>query len=453
MIMKRILIYIISILVIGLGNIYSVEGKIRLAILDLDPVGVDNVTALTVSDLLRTELFNTGLFMVIERQQMTSILKEQEYQMSGCTSTECAVQIGRLLSANKILVGTVNKLGKSFIINARIVNVETGTMEFGDKAKVSSLDELDKGCEIFARKLAARIRGTEIEEEEEEEEREEVEVKEEEKEEEEIIPADREQNRKLNNFLHAAILSLSGGIGSFILSRDNYSKYEESDNLDDIASYKEKTYQYDALTYSLTGAGLSCSSVYVTSKYLLRNKFSYTGWIFVNNVILTSEMLTSFLLSQIYYDKYEKETEPEQINALKSTTIVFDRTTYILATFSMAGWLDYLSYKFKIKNRLLYSGITYAVTAGLFFYLGQKSYNDYKDSAVPEDVENYKIRTNDYDLLGITSAAVSGYHIALFLVNKFIYRGDKEIGYLNKNVSLNLAACNESKALGLTLRF
>ena len=166
MIMKRILIYIISILVIGLSNIYSVEGKIRLAILDLDPVGVDQITALTVSDLLRTELFNTGLFMVIERQEMTSILKEQEYQMSGCTSTECAVQIGKLLSANKILVGTVNKLGKSFIINARIVNVEKGTMEFGDKAKVSSLDELDKGCEIFARKLAARIRGAKIIEEE-----------------------------------------------------------------------------------------------------------------------------------------------------------------------------------------------------------------------------------------------------------------------------------------------
>ena len=94
------------------------------------------------------------------------------------------------------------------------------------------------------------------------------------------------------------------------------------------------------------------------------------------------------ILEIAYYNKYEKETEPEQINALKSTTIVFDRTTYILATFSMAGWLNYLGYKFEIKNRLLYSGITYAVTAGLFFYLGQKSYNDYKDSAVPEDVEN-----------------------------------------------------------------
>lgn len=133
----------------------------RIAILDLQPVGVSELTAKTVSDLLRTELFNTGLFIVIEREQMTSVLKEQGFQQSGCTETECAVQVGKLLSAHKVLVGTVNKLGTSFIINARIIDVEKGTMDFGEKAVVESEEKLPNGCEEFARKLAKRITGKE----------------------------------------------------------------------------------------------------------------------------------------------------------------------------------------------------------------------------------------------------------------------------------------------------
>jgi hypothetical protein len=67
------------------------------------------------------------------------------------------VKIGKLLSAKKILVGSVSKLGTSFIINARIIDVEKGEMEFGDKAKADTQTDLDLAAEIFAKKLAARI--------------------------------------------------------------------------------------------------------------------------------------------------------------------------------------------------------------------------------------------------------------------------------------------------------
>ena len=57
---------------------------------------------------------NTGLFTVGERGEMDSILKEQGFQASGCTDIECAVKIGKLLSANKMLVGEIGKLGTKF---------------------------------------------------------------------------------------------------------------------------------------------------------------------------------------------------------------------------------------------------------------------------------------------------------------------------------------------------
>jgi TolB-like protein len=135
------------------------QDKMRIAIMDLTANSVSPETAKTVSDLLRTELFNTGLFTVIERAEMDKILKEQGFQQSGCTENECVVQFGKILSAKKVLVGTVNKLGNTYIINARIVDVEKAVTEFADNTVVKAESQLYSGCKVFARKLSQRIAG------------------------------------------------------------------------------------------------------------------------------------------------------------------------------------------------------------------------------------------------------------------------------------------------------
>src|SRR5208283_1785118 len=114
------------------------QDKMRIAVLNLEPKDVAANTADMVSDILRTELLNTGLFRVLERGEMNAILKEQAFQQSGCTETACAVKIGQLLSANKMLVGTVGKLGEKYIISGRIVDVEKGELEFSDNVQVYS---------------------------------------------------------------------------------------------------------------------------------------------------------------------------------------------------------------------------------------------------------------------------------------------------------------------------
>lgn len=137
----------------------EVEEKLRLAILDLSAKDVSAMTSSKVSELLRTTMFNTGLFTVIERNEMETILKEQKFTLTGCTDEKCGIRIGRLLSANKILVGTVMKLGNKIIINARIVDVEKGKLDFAEKTSCTKEEELDTACDDFANKISARILG------------------------------------------------------------------------------------------------------------------------------------------------------------------------------------------------------------------------------------------------------------------------------------------------------
>lgn len=136
------------------------DEKMRVAVLDLKAVGVSQNMAKTISGMLRTDLVNMGRFTVVERTQMDEILKEQGFQQTGCTDQECAVLLGRLMSANKMLIGEVSSLGKSIIMNIRIVDVEKGISEYAARDQSPSVEKLDSTISRIAKKLTARMGGT-----------------------------------------------------------------------------------------------------------------------------------------------------------------------------------------------------------------------------------------------------------------------------------------------------
>ncbi len=133
--------------------------KMRIAVMNFKAKGVTRALAENVSELIRGEMINTGRYIVIERAQMDNILKEQGFQKSGCTDVSCAVEVGKILSAKKILIGTVMKLGGMIIISARIVDVQSGTGEFSEKQNARSETDLYNAVTLFTQKLTNRISG------------------------------------------------------------------------------------------------------------------------------------------------------------------------------------------------------------------------------------------------------------------------------------------------------
>jgi TolB-like protein len=138
---------------------FNSANMLLIAVIDFDGKGVSKADATRVSEWLRTELINTGQFKVIERSAMNAILKEQAFAQTGCTDTSCAVQVGRLLSARKMLVGNVESWSGKVFINGRIIDVEKGVAEFAHKETVSSMLDLDTGAANFAKNLSKRING------------------------------------------------------------------------------------------------------------------------------------------------------------------------------------------------------------------------------------------------------------------------------------------------------
>ncbi len=100
-----------------------------IAVLPLHSNGISPSEALVLTDELRSVMVQSAKYTVVERNNMESILKEQGFQMSGCTSSECAVEAGKLLGVQKMVAGSVGKLGEIYNINLRLFDVATGKID------------------------------------------------------------------------------------------------------------------------------------------------------------------------------------------------------------------------------------------------------------------------------------------------------------------------------------
>jgi WD40 repeat protein len=98
---------------------------IKLAILNFEAKGVPQEVADVCVSSLSNSLANFDYITMVERRQIETILKEQQFQLSGLTEEE-GVAVGKILKADNVLLGSVGKLGSSMVLSARIISVETG---------------------------------------------------------------------------------------------------------------------------------------------------------------------------------------------------------------------------------------------------------------------------------------------------------------------------------------
>jgi TolB-like protein len=119
---------VIIILLINISFILNLNAQVkqRIAVLNLESVGVSKTESVTLTDRLRSELVKTGSFTIIERSEMDDILQEQGFQLTGCTTDECVVEAGKLLNVSHICAGSIGKVGALYTVSVRLIDVETG---------------------------------------------------------------------------------------------------------------------------------------------------------------------------------------------------------------------------------------------------------------------------------------------------------------------------------------
>ena len=142
------------------------DERLNLAVADFEARNVSVLDAITISDLLRTELIRLGTFRVVDRKNMDTILTERRFQISGCNNQVCAVEIGKLLNVDKIVIGAYNDLFGAYYINISLVDIGTAEILYADAARIRSYLEIEKVIKSLAVRLALKfgVRGIDEEE-------------------------------------------------------------------------------------------------------------------------------------------------------------------------------------------------------------------------------------------------------------------------------------------------
>jgi len=116
--------------------------------------GIAASDAYMISAMFRTEVVNAGTFKVIESDSMDKVLAEQAFQATGCTESDCAVKIGRLLNVQRMVLGTYGIVMDRSVVNIRVVNVETGQIVYSDNLDAGTYEELEKGTRDMATRFS-----------------------------------------------------------------------------------------------------------------------------------------------------------------------------------------------------------------------------------------------------------------------------------------------------------
>jgi len=148
---RHLIAVLICILSVNSPNAQSTSNKSTLAVLDFEGRGINSLEAATLTDRFTSEIGKTESMVLVDRTMVEEILKEQGFQQSGCTTDECAVEVGAMLGVQFMISGAIGKLGDTFTIDAKMVSVESGaSVETRNVTYIGKVDGLVTEIELLA---------------------------------------------------------------------------------------------------------------------------------------------------------------------------------------------------------------------------------------------------------------------------------------------------------------
>lgn len=103
------------------------------------------ITALgfALSDLLATDLSRSGQLQLVERSRLGEVLRELELGRSGQVDSTTAPQVGRLVRAQRLVLGSLDQLPEGqFRLGVRLADVASGVVEQAIDARAPLRDIL-----------------------------------------------------------------------------------------------------------------------------------------------------------------------------------------------------------------------------------------------------------------------------------------------------------------------
>lgn len=113
-----------------------------ITVFEFSGSGIPHPELVVFADYLVSHVVQLGGYRVIDRSQRKNLLEEVEFSQSDCSDETCQIEIGRMLSASQVVVGSVGQFGNRYILNAKLVDVESSKLINSVSRNYTRIEEL-----------------------------------------------------------------------------------------------------------------------------------------------------------------------------------------------------------------------------------------------------------------------------------------------------------------------
>ena len=105
--------------------------RLSMAVFDLKPLGISKESADNLTQVLAAELKQVEGARVISRDDIASMLEMevQKDRLSCSDDTACLAEVGGALGVDDLVVGHVGKLGESYVVSLRLIQVHSVSVD------------------------------------------------------------------------------------------------------------------------------------------------------------------------------------------------------------------------------------------------------------------------------------------------------------------------------------
>lgn len=150
----------VLILILILSAVQSVSAGERLKVAVLDATignGVEVNASAIVADTINEQFVKSDGYIAIDRAYISKIQAEKKFQLSGEVNSEDVKELGAIFGAQFICIANVSKLGSTYTVSARMIDVATAQVVSQESARQKGqIDILFEVAETVGGKLVGK---------------------------------------------------------------------------------------------------------------------------------------------------------------------------------------------------------------------------------------------------------------------------------------------------------
>lgn len=134
--------------------------KSSITVLNIDTKSL-NLDPNQMGNMVRIELEKLDTFEVMDRYDVSYVVEKNKLNINNCYGKICLLEVGSIINSDKMFTGNVELIGETVIVNFRLIDVKTGTIE---KARVDEYLNLPKELQSMVKISIHKMFNKEVDE-------------------------------------------------------------------------------------------------------------------------------------------------------------------------------------------------------------------------------------------------------------------------------------------------